>query len=326
MNFKPEEKQTFCPLVSVIIPVYNGSNYLAEAIDSALAQTYKNTEIIVVNDGSCDEGETERVAKSYGEKIRFISKENGGVSTALNEGIRSMRGEYFSWLSHDDVYNPEKIEKEILALSELEDKTAIVKCETEFIDGNSMPITLHKKRRNGKYFELKSSNKALTELLRSGTFNGCALLIHKKVFEICGLFDERLRFNQDGFMWSKIFINGFSLLPVRYTGVKSRIHTLQVTRSAYGLFHQDCETMSEYLIPEFIKLTTKKDRFMFEYAKYNAKYLNTGVVKKIVHTASIKQLSVAERIVSGIYFIYGKIRNLIKKIYYRYFRNIKLKE
>ena len=66
MNFKPEEKQTFCPLVSVIIPVYNGSNYLAEAIDSALAQTYKNTEIIVVNDGSCDEGETESVAKSYG--------------------------------------------------------------------------------------------------------------------------------------------------------------------------------------------------------------------------------------------------------------------
>ena len=69
-------------LVSIVIPVYNGANYLSEAIDSALAQTYKNIEIIVVNDGSKDDGATEKVALSYGDKIRYFHKENGGVSSA----------------------------------------------------------------------------------------------------------------------------------------------------------------------------------------------------------------------------------------------------
>lgn len=83
------------PLVSIIIPVYNGSNYMREAIDSALAQTYSNIEIIVVNDGSNDDGETRNIALSYGDKIRYFEKENGGVSTALNLGIKNMGGIFF---------------------------------------------------------------------------------------------------------------------------------------------------------------------------------------------------------------------------------------
>ena len=106
------------PKVSIIIPVYNGANYVAEAIDSALAQTYKNIEIIVVNDGSRDDGATEKVVLSYGDKIKYIAKENGGVSTALNRGIAEMTGEYFSWLSHDDAYTPEKIENQVALITE----------------------------------------------------------------------------------------------------------------------------------------------------------------------------------------------------------------
>ena len=90
------------PMVSIVIPVYNGSNYLSEAIDSALNQTYPNCEVIVVNDGSEDEGKTENIALSYGSKIRYFAKKNGGAATALNLGIAEMKGEYFSWLSHDE--------------------------------------------------------------------------------------------------------------------------------------------------------------------------------------------------------------------------------
>ncbi len=93
------------PKVSIVIPVYNGSDFLREAIDSALAQTYRNIEIVVVNDGSQDDGKTEHVALSYGNKIRYFSKPNGGVASALNRAIREMTGEYFSWLSHDDLYS-----------------------------------------------------------------------------------------------------------------------------------------------------------------------------------------------------------------------------
>ena len=101
------------PLISIIIPVYNGANYMREAIDSAIAQTYKNIEIIVVNDGSTDNGETEKIALSYGDKINYYYKENGGCASALNYGISKMKGEWFSWLSHDDVYFPTKLESQV---------------------------------------------------------------------------------------------------------------------------------------------------------------------------------------------------------------------
>ena len=64
------------PKVTIIIPVYNGSNYVAQAIDAALAQTYNNCEIIVVNDGSRDDGASEAIALSYGDKIKYFLKEN----------------------------------------------------------------------------------------------------------------------------------------------------------------------------------------------------------------------------------------------------------
>ena len=114
------------PLVSIVIPVYNGTNFLKDAIDSALRQTYKNIEVIVVNDGSTDNGGTEGIALSYGDKIRYFKKENGGVASALNHGIKEMRGEYFSWLSHDDVYNDNKIEEQINFLKKYPDEEVVV--------------------------------------------------------------------------------------------------------------------------------------------------------------------------------------------------------
>ena len=115
------------PLVSIVIPVYNGENYLREAIESALSQTYESIEILVVNDGSTDQ--TEQIAGAYGDRIRYFYKPNGGVASALNLAIREMKGEYFSWLSHDDFDYPEKIELLMKALLEQEDKEAIAYCD-----------------------------------------------------------------------------------------------------------------------------------------------------------------------------------------------------
>ena len=120
------------PLVSIIIPVYNGANYLREAIESALGQTYGNCEVLVINDGSNDHGETEREALKFGDRIRYFKKENGGVASALNFGIRKMQGEYFSWLSHDDVYSPQKIEKQLEAVLQSGNPAALVQAEYEF--------------------------------------------------------------------------------------------------------------------------------------------------------------------------------------------------
>ena len=116
---------SFNPSVTILIPVYNGSNFIKQAIESAINQTYTNIEIIVIDDGSTDKGKTEKAVKSFGKKVKYIKKENGGVASALNRGIKEATGEYISWLSHDDIYLPNKIEKEIEVLNNLADKNTI---------------------------------------------------------------------------------------------------------------------------------------------------------------------------------------------------------
>ena len=302
------------PLVSIVIPVYNGSNYMREAIDSALAQTYERVEVIVVNDGSTDD--TEQIALSYGERIRYFRKENGGVSSALNLGIKEMKGEYFSWLSHDDVYTPDKIEVQIDALRGLEEKNTLVLCKAELINKNSEPIQRRRRVRALPCGEVLPWNTVLHHLLKNGSFNGCALLIPKTAFTVCGRFDERLRFNQDGFMWDKIFMSGFSLLCIPDVCVKNRIHSGQLTQRGQDIYHKDCETMSGYLIPMLDNLTTTQDRFLADYAKHNAKNGNQRVVKRALYHSN-KRFKLLERMVIMLCGLYGAIRPYIRKLYYR---------
>jgi glycosyltransferase involved in cell wall biosynthesis len=185
------------PKVSIVIPVYNGSNYLKEAIDSALAQTYKNIEIIVVNDGSTDNGATEKIAKSYGKKIRYYSKENGGVATALNLGIEKMKGEYFSWLSHDDLYYPDKVEKQIRFLNDNKLKHIVLYSNYEVIDKNSRHLAFI------EHDHYMLTIKPEYALLR-GCVNGITLLIPKDAFEGENPFDPDLRCTQDYELWRRI--------------------------------------------------------------------------------------------------------------------------
>lgn len=174
--------------VSIIIPVYNGANYLKEAIESALNQTYKNIEVIVVNDGSEDDGATDKIALSYGDRIVYIYKKNGGVSSALNVGIRTMTGDYFSWLSHDDLYYPEKIEKQVALINRNND-IKVLFCNTEMISPD------------GRI--LKSLNYGGREKYRGGIcffkswMYACSLLVHKTCFDVIGMFDEKNRTTQD---------------------------------------------------------------------------------------------------------------------------------
>lgn len=98
-------------LVSVIIPFYNGVEWLEEAVQSVLDQTYKNFEILVINDGS-PEDVTGFLAK-YGDKIRYFYKENGGSATARNLGLKEAKGEYYALLDSDDIWLPEKTELQI---------------------------------------------------------------------------------------------------------------------------------------------------------------------------------------------------------------------
>jgi len=98
------------PLVSVIIPVYNGARYLREALESVFAQTYRPIEVIVVDDGSIDDSGV--IAQSFPE-VHYIHQANQGVAAARNNGIEAARGEYFAFLDQDDLWMPEKLKVQV---------------------------------------------------------------------------------------------------------------------------------------------------------------------------------------------------------------------
>lgn len=226
--------QKFQPLVSIVIPVYNGSNYMREAIDSALAQTYPNIEIIVVNDGSTDN--TDEIAKSYGNRIRYFIKENGGVATALNLAIENMRGEYFSWLSHDDVYLPEKIESQINILRNLDDKTTVIYGGYKYI--NEEGETLREIHLESD-FSLDDLHKPLFALFHE-QLSGCTLLIHTSHFQRVGTFDTTLKTTQDYDLWFRILRKGSIYYDVNcYT--LSRSHSEQSAATILNHEKNCCE-------------------------------------------------------------------------------------
>jgi len=101
------------PLVSCIIPCYNRPRYVRDAIDSALAQTYPNVEVVVVDDGSTDR--TAEVLELYEDKIKVVRQDNAGTAAARNTGIDASTGEYLAWLDSDDAWTPRKIEAQVAA-------------------------------------------------------------------------------------------------------------------------------------------------------------------------------------------------------------------
>lgn len=184
-------------LVTVVIPVYNGANYLEEAIESVLAQTYTNIEIIVVNDGSDDNGETEKVALSYGEKIEYYNKENGGVASALNYGINRMRGNYFIWLSHDDVMEKTRVECQIKTLEK--SNLLITACSGVSFNENGIirPNFVSKQK-------VENAN-GITKLLIDHVMTFCGVMFDRTVFDKYGTFDEKLKTTQDNEFLFRIF-------------------------------------------------------------------------------------------------------------------------
>lgn len=307
------------PKVSIIIPVYNGANYMREAIESALAQTYENIEVIVVNDGSMDQGETDRIARSYGDQIKYLHKENGGVSSALNYGIRHMSGEYFSWLSHDDVYSPEKIRHQIDTLSVVNTKKTVALCGHYFINENSERLS---KKTPKRFTEgVHDWQQTLKEMLTNGAFSGCALLIPKSAFEECGLFHEDLRFSQDALMWMKLFLNQYSLVYNDDEDVFSRIHGKQLTHTGRSLFKKDSMTIGNLMIPELLRISDRKDNYLYLFAKRNAKNDNQAVVKRCEREGKQKNLFRIKHImILRMELLYGRFRPFLRKIYYRVLR------
>ena len=308
----------FLPKVSIVIPVYNGSNYLKESIDCALSQTYPNIEVIVVNDGSRDDGATEAVALSYGDKIRYFHKENGGVSSALNMGIRNMTGEYFSWLSHDDRYDPEKVAASVAYLAQFEQRERLLAmCGGYYIDKDSAHIRdMHFVFETGRVY---SGPEVVTYILKHKVLDACCLLIPKRAFEECGFFNEDLRYNQDALMWFQIFCANYSLVVQdERKDVAYRLHAMQTSKTHRDLLVRDTASLARIISPTFAATHTNEHPMLFLFAKHIARFDCVEAVNECIRVGREHALfGWADVLTLRLFMLWGKCRNLLKKIYHR---------
>jgi glycosyltransferase involved in cell wall biosynthesis len=297
------KKMNDFPLVSIVIPVFNGSNYLAEAVDSALAQTYANIEVLVINDGSDDKEATRNIALSYGDRIRYFEKENGGVATALNFGIMEMKGEYFSWLSHDDKYLSNKIEKQTEFISTLKNRNVILYSDIEYIDEYSNFISNYK-------FQHYPPENFRPAFLIDRIISGCTLLIPRICFEKCGLFNTKLRMTQDYDLWFRIS-EKFDFIHQPVILIQSRLHKNQDTWKLIDISLEERDELNLH----FIKNITNEEIIQFSKGNIAEYYLSFAIIMEASMCFKAKRYALTKAI-DNLFSsnILGTFQNIFKLI------------
>lgn len=184
--------------VSIVIPVFRNIHFLNKSLYSAVNQTYKNIEILIVNDGNSknDKKEIYRIKKRYKKKnIKIINiKKNSGVSNALNEGIKKSSGEYISWLSHDDYFDLKKTE---LQVKYLHKKNAKI-CSCDFVEINKL-----KKFKIDRILDQNYFDDQILSIILNDSLHGCSLIINKKCFNNFS-FNKKYKHIQDYDLWYKM--------------------------------------------------------------------------------------------------------------------------
>ena len=161
--------------ISVIIPVFNGAKYIAEAINSVIHQTLQPFEIIVIDDGSTDE--TAEVVKKNFPQVHYYYKKNGGLSSSLNAGVEKVEGDFIAFLDADDYWVLNKLEKQIQVI----------------INDNDVEIVFgHHKRFYDKPHDLKSREENTDEQRILPGYFKATMLIKKRSFYKVGMFDETI--------------------------------------------------------------------------------------------------------------------------------------
>jgi glycosyltransferase involved in cell wall biosynthesis len=206
MNWKMDMQPELAPQVSVIVPVYNGERFLAEAIDSILAQTYPSYEIIVVDDGSTDR--THAIAELY-PSVKYLFQANAGTAAARNRGIEIARGEFLAFLDADDLWLPDKLSLQMAAFEADPALEIVSGYIQQFVDPEIDP-NLAK-----KYF---APAKALPGYVT------IAILIKRSAFDVIGSFHENFMTSETISWFAGIIGKKHKILMLPEVVARRRIH------------------------------------------------------------------------------------------------------
>lgn len=242
------------PTVSVILPVYNGENYVRLAIESVLGQTLRDYELLVVDDGSTDS--TPAIVQDYGERVRYVRQQNTGVAGAFNHGLRLAKGRYISWLSHDDMFLPEKLEEQVAALDRLPGP-AVCYTDVEIINASGEFVT---QMRLPEY----PRGEAVRHILTSGEIGMASYSIcyDRRCIEKVGYYAEHLRYAQDAEMLVRLSRH-FPLvrIPKVLTRMRESVRTSKWEREVLQFYrHQLSSIPLAEMFPEVGDTPTAGER------------------------------------------------------------------
>ena len=218
------------PTVSVCIPTYRGAAHIAETIESALAQTFADFELVIVDDASPDE--TGQIVARYRDpRLRYVREQNAGVEENWNRCLRLARGRYFKLLPHDDLIAPDCLARQVAVLeADPEERLALVFCARRIIDGRSRALMTRRysRRRRG----VIAGREAVRNCIRSGANllgEPGGVLFRTALARRVGAFDARLRLVTDLDYWVRLLVHGDAFyLP-------ERLVSFRVSRGAWSV-------------------------------------------------------------------------------------------
>lgn len=265
------------PKVSICIPVYNAEEFIAKAIESALNQTYKDFEIIIVNDASTDNTLSE-IKKYNDSRIKIYNNEtNIGMVANWNKSLELSNGEYVKFLFQDDIILPTLLEKQVEALDDHPDVTLV--STSSYIINESGDVKAKRNRfpKSGKYNGKEVARKSI----RRGNIFGepSLVMIRKSVFKQTGYFDDRYFYVPDWDMWLKCLYYGnyyhINEYLTKFRVSKGSATTNIMLKKSYKMIQNDRLFLNSHKRMNEIKIS-KVDEFIH--------YLNllTTTIMKIV--------------------------------------------
>lgn len=300
------------PLVSILINNYNYGHFLSEAIDSAIEQTYKNIEVIVVDDGSTDN--SKEIIASYGNKIVSIVKENGGQASAFNTGFATSKGEIICFLDADDLFLENKLKKVVSVFYENPDVSWCFH-SYELMYQHKNVSNIENKAGSGIY-DIRND-------IKKGKLNGKLPISGFVTSVLCyrrTLLDEILPMPEDIRITSDDYLKytAFALAPgyvLLENLARQRIHD----NNAYTLRHDKQELQAKVIVKTAFFLKEKHPSL----AKFTNNLFAVGLIiyqgiqikdenTKIFIESYLRDLKIIEKIEIATRIYYYRIKNLIK--------------
>ena len=225
------------PLVSIIIPCHNAARWLRAALESALAQTWRELEVIVIDDGSSDDSAL--IARSFEPRgVLVHTQPNRGASAARNHGLKMARGEFIQFLDADDLLTPDKIAAQVERLQR-NGMNCVATCRwARFADDSSHPVFFESE----VFQDLDPRDYLIMHTARQGTMHPAAWLMPRSVAERAGPWDETLSLNDDGEYFARVALAARRLvfsatgLSLYRSGVSGSLSRRRDARALTSLF------------------------------------------------------------------------------------------